>query len=358
MREGSDRPPRDGRDECSPPDAGADTAETRYRRIFRYSNDAIMVVDLETERIVDVNPATCELLGYSRAELLGMDPGEIHPGEMDAVREEFLSSVVETGFGFTDELTCLTKQGTERPTEISGAALDREGEEPPQRMVAMLRDVSERVRYQQELEARVDRLDRFAETLVHEIRNPLSLVLGHLQQATEGKSTEHLDQARRAARRIDDLIDEMLELARTGTAVGAPTAVDLEEAARRAWNRVDDSEATLRLTTDRTVAADEGRLIALLGNLFENAIDHTDGEVSVHVGELEAERGFFVADDGSGIPADERERIREWGWTDSETGTGYGLAIVGRIVEAHGWTLDVTEAESGGARFEIRVEGS
>jgi hypothetical protein len=110
---------RDGRDECSPPDPGTDTAETRYWRISRYSNDAVVMVSLEAERIVDVNTAACELLDYSRGELLDMDPGEL-----DTIREQFLSAMVETGVGFTDEITCLTKHNEEWATEISGAALD------------------------------------------------------------------------------------------------------------------------------------------------------------------------------------------------------------------------------------------
>ena len=60
------------------------TAE-RYRKIFEYSNDAVMIVDLSAETFVDVNPAACELLGYSREELLSKRPEEIHPGDRKSV---------------------------------------------------------------------------------------------------------------------------------------------------------------------------------------------------------------------------------------------------------------------------------
>jgi signal transduction histidine kinase len=66
---------------------------------------------------------------------------------------------------------------------------------------------------------------------------------------------------------------------------------------------------------------------------------------------------IYVADDGCGIPADAREAIFASGYTTAEEGTGFGLAIVGEIVEAHGWTIDVTESTEGGARFEIRGVG-
>jgi regulation of enolase protein 1 (concanavalin A-like superfamily) len=63
--------------------------------------------------------------------------------------------------------------------------------------------------------------------------------------------------------------------------------------------------------------------------------------------------GFYVADDGPGIPEDERERVLEDGYSTSRTGTGTGLALVDEIADEHGWDLDITESEGGGARFEF-----
>ncbi|MFB6228894.1 MAG: ATP-binding protein [Halobacteriales archaeon] len=64
--------------------------------------------------------------------------------------------------------------------------------------------------------------------------------------------------------------------------------------------------------------------------------------------------GFFIADDGVGIPEENREAIFEDGYTTSEDGTGLGLSIISEIVKTHDWRLDVTESETGGARFEIK----
>ena len=67
-----------------------------------------------------------------------------------------------------------------------------------------------------------------------------------------------------------------------------------------------------------------------------------------------ADGGFAVADDGPGIPADDRDRVFESGYTTGD-GTGLGLAIVKTIAEAHGWTVSVTESDAGGARFVVRT---
>ena len=75
--------------------------------------------------------------------------------------------------------------------------------------------------------------------------------------------------------------------------------------------------------------------------------------MTLQVGRLEDEHGFYVEDDGPGIPPEERDRIFETGYTTSLEGTVPGLAIVQRIITAHDWTIVATESEGGGARFEI-----
>jgi len=86
-------------------------------------------------------------------------------------------------------------------------------------------------------------------------------------------------------------------------------------------------------------------------NLYRNAIEHGGDGVTIRVGTSNG--GFFVEDTGPGIPADERDDVFESGYTTNEDGTGFGLAIVKRVVEAHGWEITVTEGSDGGARFEV-----
>jgi signal transduction histidine kinase len=86
-------------------------------------------------------------------------------------------------------------------------------------------------------------------------------------------------------------------------------------------------------------------------NLMRNALDHTEQPVAVTVGELED--GFYIADDGNGIPEDKRDDVFEAGYTTTDDGTGFGLSIVSDIIEAHGWEVHLTESAEGGARFEI-----
>ncbi|MFC7177089.1 sensor histidine kinase [Halosegnis marinus] len=96
-----------------------------------------------------------------------------------------------------------------------------------------------------------------------------------------------------------------------------------------------------------TLEADPVRLRQLFQNLYTNAAEHAGPEPTVTVGP--AEEGFYVEDDGSGIPEPERESVFEMGYGD-EGGTGFGLAIVRRVARRHGWRVSVEDADPG-ARF-------
>ena len=148
------------------------------------------------------------------------------------------------------------------------------------------------------------------------------------------------------------LIDDLLELARAGEQVDELRPVSLRRVVRSAWSSVETNGAELRADVDGRVLADESRLTQLLENLFRNAVEHGGRDVTVTVGALPD--GFFVADDGPGVPEADREEIVDAGYSTNDAGTGFGLSIAQEIVDAHGWRVDVTESESGGARFEFR----
>ncbi|WP_458187442.1 sensor histidine kinase [Haladaptatus sp. NG-WS-4] len=159
---------------------------------------------------------------------------------------------------------------------------------------------------------------------------------------------------RQALDRMVSLIEDVLTLAQQGKVVSETGPISLAQAVWSAWSMVSTETATLHVDDSLAVVdADRGRLCELLENLFRNAIEHAGEDVTVVVGPLEDGDGFFVADDGPGISPDEHEDVFEHGYSTSEGGTGFGLAIVRSITEAHGWEIRATESKDGGARFEI-----
>ncbi|WP_435332990.1 ATP-binding protein [Haloarchaeobius sp. TZWWS8] len=243
------------------------------------------------------------------------------------------------------------------------------------------------------LRERNERLDEFTSIVSHDLRSPLSVVVACSEHVTETGELEYLDDIRDAAMRMERLIDELLTLSKQGADIGEKTEVSLHRVARAAWSTIDSGEATLEVTTDRTVLADRERLRTALENLFRNAIEHgtperdsetgdvterssqshqqsaaeaianggsnaqandidrrgDDGSLTITVGANDD--AFFVADDGPGIPPEHRSEVFERGFTTNRDGTGFGLAIVRRIAVAHGWKLRLEESDAGGAKF-------
>lgn len=150
---------------------------------------------------------------------------------------------------------------------------------------------------------------------------------------------------------MNQIIDDVLTMAREGHVVKQTERVILSEIVASCWANVQTEPAEIQVVDDREFLADERRLQLVFENLFRNAIDHAGPSVTVSVGRLDG--GFYVEDDGSGIPVDQRESVFEIGYSPGVGGTGFGLSIVAQLVEAHGWEIDLVEGTAGGARFEI-----
>lgn len=218
----------------------------------------------------------------------------------------------------------------------------------------------ERRQATEQLERQNRRLDNFAGLVSHDLRNPLNVLKGRLTLVQEELNSapneveDHLDAATAAADRMDAIIEDVLLLTWSGRDLEAEDLerVSLSEIAHTSWDNVDTGKMTFRLQDeDIYLEASERRLQRLLENLFRNAVEHGAKEGTVRVGALPD--GFYVEDDGPGIPVEKRESVLEAGYSSQETGTGLGLSIVTSIVDVHGWTLSVAESKEGGARFEI-----
>ena len=206
-----------------------------------------------------------------------------------------------------------------------------------------------------EMERQNRRLDQFASTLSHDLRNPLAVARGHVEllntklDADDDDLKSHVEKIDSAHQRIDAIINDVLTLTRKGESVEETERFDLQSVVEEAWSNIDNKDATLTVEDTLAIEGDRRRLLRALENLLRNSIDHVGADVSVTVGLTED--GFFVQDDGPGIPDEEVENIFEYGHTTSEDGTGIGLSIVKTIAEAHGWSLWIDSTYQQGARF-------
>ena len=363
----------------------------RFLSLFENVPDAVAITDnTEAEIVQRVNPAFEEVFGYPADDIVGEpindwivppDAEPIHPEDVDAGADVYVDEIV--------------RQTAEGPREFLfrgfGINLEDAGYH-----YGIYTDITERKERERELAERTAelerqnrRLDRFAGTLSHDLRNPITLAQGQLVSLESALADEHvdatveraIDDLEWAIDRMDQLIDEMLVLARTGQSLTETEPVAVEVVARNAARSIGVPRGVLEVEGELpTVEGDPGRLTTMFENLFRNALEHAAGE-TVEASESEGDEpsgpdggepaggdleltirlseigdgGFAVEDDGPGIPADERDDIFESGYTTADEGTGFGLAIVGEVVEAHGWSIEATDGPLGGARFEIRT---
>ncbi|WP_136716078.1 ATP-binding response regulator [Halorientalis salina] len=310
--------------------------------------DGFFILDRDGE-LVYWNRYIPTVTGYDADEISEMEPADFFvPDHRDRI-DDAIAETVETGSAVV-EARVHQRGGTEIPTEFRGSRLtDETGAVVG--IAGIARDVSDRVAHERELERQNERLEELVGAVSHDLRNPLNVITGRLQLARETGDEDHFEALDRATQRMEGLIEDLVELARQGHTVSDGEPVALDDLAVTTWSGLETAEATLTIETDRSVVADEHRLRQILANLFQNSVKHAGEDVSVTLGAMDD--GFYVADDGTGIPEDERDRLLEYGETMSQGGTGFGLAIVRRTVEAHGWTVSLTDSERGGLRVEI-----
>jgi len=291
--------------------------------------DGILVVD-DQRRVVDYNDAATDLFpGLADGEK-GLTP---------------IPSALEDGNGYVDRF--------DRPTETGPRQFVVESSESRGLTVLVVRETTDIERRTRQLERQTEQLEQFASTVSHDLRNPLSVAKGRIELEMGPGDDESLAIALSALDRAEDIIEDALKLAQQGRAIEDRERVGLAAVARDAWETTETGRASLTVETDSgvTVYADRARVRAAFENLFRNALDHGPAGVAVSVGHTD--EGFFVADDGPGVPDDAREAAFQQGYTTADDGTGFGLAIVESVAEAHGWTVSITTSDDGGARFEF-----
>ena len=291
-----------------------------------------------------------DVVGKSAFDLYAGNPDVLDPMRRALDGEEVTAVQRIEGRSFETAYQPLVDDGT-----VTGA-------------IGVAIDITERRRQADRLRRQNERLEEFVGVVSHDLQNPLNVAEGRIELARKECDSAHLDDAASALDRMDELIRDLLQLAREGERVNDIQPVALATTVERCWDNVATGDATLVVEADQTIRADAGRLQHLLENLVKNAVEHgstgsqpvadnavehgpTNAGVTVTVGSLDD--GFYVADDGPGIPESERAAVFESGYSTSPDGTGFGLAIVEEVVEAHGWSIRAAESEAGGARFEI-----
>ncbi|AZQ15587.1 PAS domain S-box protein [Halorubrum sp. PV6] len=312
--------------------------------------------ELPDNPMVYVNDRFVEMTGYDRDYAVGVNCRFLQGPDTDEAAVSTLRDAIAAEESTSVELLNYRQDGTEFWNRVSIAPItDAAGRVTE--WVGFQEDITEFKTREAALKRQNERLDSFASIVSHDLRNPLNVAQGRVELAEttadeDAEIDEHLDATAAALDRIESIIDHTLTLAREGETVGDTEPVSLATVATDSWETVETGAATLTVETDREVSADPDRLRNLFENLARNAVEHAGPDVTIRVGDLDD--GFYVADDGPGISESVADDLFEPGQSSAEGNTGFGLAIVQEIASAHGWTVEATASDEGGARFEIR----
>ncbi|MFC7072542.1 ATP-binding protein [Halovenus rubra] len=336
------------------------------KNILGYARAVIRLVD-ENETVLRVYATTKE-----NVEAAGQRPdyhvGEDVPAARSYRRNE--SEVFDDLAGTQDEYERGTlRSGLYVPIGDHGVfscgdpktnAYDRTDSQIMRILTKLAAAALTRVESDRILRQKKDQLEQFTGIVAHDLRNPLNTVVSRLELARREPGAGHFEKIEDGLTRMEAMIDDLLTLSRAGKAIEDVTAVSLKSGAVEAWQHVNAESAQLTIEESVNINADRERLLHILENLFRNAIDHNEPPVTITVGQIEdttsdisSTTGFFVEDDGGGIPTDQREEVFDHGHTTSSDGTGFGLSIVRRVAEAHNWDVKLTEGDDGGVRFEF-----
>lgn len=341
---------------------------TKYEAAFKKAADGMTITDDEG-RILELNAEAASIYGEDRQQLVGRSMREFLPEEFDFEAEW---GEIQAAKMKRDEMPILSADGGLHHVEYTAKS-----DFLPGQHLIVSRDISDRKEHEHRLERQIERLNKFASVLSHDLRNPLNVAQTRLDLASQEFESEHFQAIERSHERMESLIDDMLTLVRDQSTETDIEQIELSVMVDSCWMNVDTGDATLDITTTRTVEADKKRLKQLFENLFRNAVEHGSttpdsqdaiddsspspdsqdgterdgGGLSVSVGVLED--GFYIADDGVGIPTENHEKVFEDGYSSNKHGTGFGLTIVKQAVETHGWEIRVCDSAAGGARFEI-----
>ena len=357
------------------------------RDALGYPNTVVRLLDEERDLLAPV--AITERAREELGERPDYPVGEGTAGRVFAAQEPMLlddAGLIDDDYSRKDGRAAIYipigEYGTISISDTTPGKFDDSDAELAQLLAAVAEAAIYRIQQRETVERQNDRLDEFTSVISHDLRNPLSVATGRLELLRQDCDSEHLAAIDTSLERMETLTDELLSLAREGEAATDHEPVDLGSIVSECWKNVETDEGTVLVDIDRSVRANRSRLKQVFENLFRNSVEHGstgsdsqsrqnsvergstgrrtqsdngakhDGSgVTVTVGELED--GFYIEDDGPGVPEAERDDVFRAGYSTSAEGIGFGLSIIERIVDEHGWAIRVTDGSEGGARFEI-----
>jgi len=361
-------------------------SEARYRMLFDYAPDGIVIVDSKGYYL-DANASICRTLGYTRDEFIGLNASDVvAPEEIPHIGQAL--DVIKTKSEYQREWQFRRKDGSVFAVDTIATAM------PDGNLLAMIRDITERKQAQEaihqlnsELEQRViertvqleaanKELEAFSYSVSHDLRAPLRAVDGFSQAVLEDYGPllpepcrEDLQTIRNGAQKMGQLIDDLLTFSRLSRLPLSKSAVDTGKLVRSVLGELNykqkGRQIDLRIAALAPCQADPALLKQVWVNLLSNALKYTGKReaavIEIGCAREKGQNVYFVRDNGTGFDMQYAHKLfgvfqRLHRMEDYE-GTGVGLAIVQRVIHRHGGRVWAESTVNRGATFYFTLEG-
>jgi two-component system, LuxR family, sensor kinase FixL len=341
-------------------------SEERLRSIVESAVDAIIVID-ELGLIQAFNPSAERLFGYRVSEVLGRNVNMLMPSPDRERHDSYLQHYLKTGeqkiIGIGREVTARRKDGATFPVHLSVGEMRTEGKRS---FTGILHDLSDRVVLEQRLaeQKSLAKLGEMAAVVAHEVKNPIAGIRGALQVITTRMPADQRDRTvlLDIITRLDALnriVQDMLMFARPRALRNEPLSLgDLMSDTVSLIER-DPNMLNLKIGVSGSaqISGDREMLQVVFQNILMNAAQAMEGQgrIEVTITQTDSRCRVTVADRGPGMPEDVRERAFDAFFTTKHRGTGLGLPIARRVVEAHGGTIQVDVPPEGGTTISVEL---
>ncbi|MGQ4911071.1 MAG: PAS domain S-box protein [Candidatus Thorarchaeota archaeon] len=209
----------------------------------------------------------------------------------------------------------------------------------------VMTDITQEKEAMEMLKRQKRELSDFAHSMAHDLKNIFNNMLGYAELAEDENDLRHLKKLKMLIRDAGALIDHSVMLADAGLIVDDTAGVNLDEVIRSVAQAVVPEDVEYRQDALPSVTADANKVAQIFRNLLDNAVRHGQPEnIRVTHREDENEHIIEVCNDGKKIPSSVRAGVFSDGFSHHGRGRGFGLALVKRLTEAHGWRIELGDS--------------